>query len=70
MRRMSFEDKPPSSSAGNGGWGRQGWMDGQGDTAEEKRRGRAERGVIQEESCCSRRADHSPEFCLWANLLL
>lgn len=30
MRRMSFEDKPPSSSAGNGGWGEagmDGWMD-------------------------------------------
>lgn len=69
MRRMSFEDKPPSSSTGNGGWGKQGWMDGQEDTEEETGRGRAERGVIQEESC-SVRADQSPEFCLWANLLL
>lgn len=43
-------------------------MDGQEDTEEEKRRGRAERGVIQEESR-SLRADQSPEFCLWANLL-
>lgn len=51
------------------GGGRDGWMDGQEDTEEERRRGRAERGVIQEESC-SLRADQSPEFCLWANLLL
>lgn len=69
MRRMSFEGKPLSSSSGNGGRGRQGWMDGQEDTGKEKRRGRAERGVIQEESCIVQ-AEQSPQFCLWANLLL
>lgn len=40
---------------------RQGWMDGQEDTEEEKRRGRAARRVIQEESF-SLRADQSQSF--------
>lgn len=36
MQRMSFEDKPPSSSSGDGGWGRHVWMDRQGEIEEEK----------------------------------
>lgn len=47
MRRMSFEDKPPSRSAGNGGWGGEAGMDGWMDKKIQKKK--REEGGLREE---------------------